>query len=205
MASDGIIAESEVLTESFATAGLMLPINSVEYLALLDYYCNPGIKESRDPRTCRIMVGLETPAGLVAKGADVSALLERSIFRYMHAMGNDEGTTAEDGANNAVVKNWVVAFKIARSFAGASDLVVEGLTHKLSRALSIQPDDIDVARPLHSYGVDSLLAMELRSWFAKEFKSDVVVFEIMNAGNFAAVATAAIFKSKNHQTEWEEI
>ncbi|KAJ5113761.1 reducing type I polyketide synthase [Penicillium angulare] len=204
MASDGIIAESKALTKSFATAGLMLPINSDEYLALLDYYCNPDIKESRDLRTCQIMVGLETPAGLVAKGADVPALLQRPIFRYMHAMGHDEGASTEDGANNAVVKNWAAAFKSARSSAEASDLVVEGLTHKLSRALSIQPDDIDVARPLHSYGVDSLLAVELRSWFAKEFKSDIAVFEIMSAGNFTAVATAVISKT-NHQAGWEEI
>ena len=29
--------------------------------------------------------------------------------------------------------------------------------------------------------MDSLLALELRSWFAKEFKSDVAIFEIMDS------------------------
>ncbi|KAJ6096143.1 reducing type I polyketide synthase [Penicillium sp. IBT 16267x] len=206
MASDGIIAENEFLTKTFETAGLMMPINSAEYLALLDYFCNPDIKESRDSRTCQIIIGLETPAGLIAKGADVPALLQRSTFRYMHAMGIDEGAWAEGmvKANNTAVKNWSTSFTGACSLAEASDVVVEGLTHKLSRALSIQPDDIDLVRPLHSYGVDSLLAVELRSWFAKEFKSDVAVFEIMGAGNFAAVAATVISKSKNRQPGWEE-
>ena len=50
-----------------------------------------------------------------------------------------------------------------------SSIVTLSLTHKLARTISIPALDIDVAKPLHSYGVDSLVAVELRNWLAKKF------------------------------------
>jgi NAD(P)-dependent dehydrogenase (short-subunit alcohol dehydrogenase family)/acyl carrier protein len=197
MVSDGIIAESDFLTHTFKTAGLMMPVDSNEYLALLDYCCNPAAKDCMDPAACQIMVGLETPAGLAAKGADIPALLERSTFRVLHAieLEGDKVENGADGENPNAMKNWSAAFSEARSPDEAREVVVEGLTQKLSRALSIPPTDIDTHRPLHSYGVDSLLAVELRSWLAKEFGANVAVFEIMGATSFDGVALTVLAKT----------
>ncbi|KAI0436484.1 putative polyketide synthase [Xylaria telfairii] len=206
MKSDGIIAESEFLTKAFVNSGLMMPIDSTEYLALLDYYCRPDVVESCDLRNCQAILGMETPASLVAKGADVPVLLQRSMFRHLHiiGLGGDESSSKPAGETTDQVKNWSVAFTSARSLAEASDVVVEGLVHKLSRALSLPPVDIEPLQPLHAYGVDSLLAIELRSWLAKEFKSDVAVFEILGATNFGAVAATVLAKTRNRQACWEE-
>ncbi|KAI0190605.1 putative polyketide synthase [Astrocystis sublimbata] len=204
MASDGIIAESEFLTKTFENSGLMMPINSDEYLALLDYHCRRDVAAARDPRNCQVMIGLETPASLVAKGADVPALMHRATFRHMHTVELGAGAADADPTQAAAAQNWSVAFTSARSLAEAGDVVMEALVHKLARALSLPPVDIETVRPLHSYGVDSLLAVELRSWFAKEFKSDVAVFEILGAANFAAVAATVIAKTRNRQACWDE-
>jgi hypothetical protein len=37
----------------------------------------------------------------------------------------------------------------------------------------------DSARPIHFYGVDSLVALEFGSWFAREVGVDVPVFELL--------------------------
>lgn len=58
---------------------------------------------------------------------------------------------------------------------------------KLARALSIQSSDIDIDQPLHTFGVDSLVAVELRNWIAKQFAADVPVFEIMGGRTVAAI------------------
>ncbi|KAL2871600.1 type I polyketide synthase [Aspergillus lucknowensis] len=209
MVSDGIIAESEFLTRAFQTAGLMMPIESSEYLALLDYYCDPAALDGTDPTACQIIVGLETPAGLAAKGADTPALLQRSTFRMLHAMGLDEQDANGVGAGggdkgNAATKNWAAVFADAQNAAEARDVVVDGLLYKLSRALSIPATDIDTQRPLHSYGVDSLLAVELRSWLAKEFGAEVAVFEIMGATSFDGVASTVLSKSTAARKRWEQ-
>ncbi|KAK8069347.1 hypothetical protein PG994_005963 [Apiospora phragmitis] len=212
MASFGVISESAFLTRAFEASGLLLPIGAAEYLALLEHCCRADNPRGRDVDACQVVVGMETPAGLRAKGADVAALLQRSTFRYLHAMGPGEGQDTDEGGGAVgdgvpqanAAKNWYVAFASARSAAEAEEVVVEGLVHKLSRALSMAPEDIDHLRPLHSYGVDSLLAVELRSWFAKEFKSDIAVFEIMGAANFGAIAATVKAKSKNTQVSRAE-
>lgn len=202
MVDDGIIAESDFLTRTFEAAGLMMPLSSDEYLALLEYYCSPDVRDAQDARACQVMIGLESPAALVAKGADVPALLQRSTFRYMHAMALDNGESGaidETSLNDdqKAARNWSLSFKEARSSADAGDIVVDALTHKLSRALSIPPVDIDTMRPLHSYGVDSLLAVELRNWLAKEFTADVAVFEIIGAANFGVLGATVLAKSQS--------
>nr|ANM86508.1 putative type I PKS [Cladonia uncialis subsp. uncialis] len=200
MASDGMITESDFLSKAFKTSGVMMRIDSTEYLALLDYYCSPA-REVATPLASQIMVGLETPAALQAKGADVPALLQRPTFRHMHPMGIDETFTAIGSSEGTT--DYAVAFTNAGSAAEAGEVVVESLTQKLSKALSIPPGDTDTSKPLHSYGVDSLLAVELRSWFAKELKADVVIFEIMGGASFAAVAAVVASKSSFRQASWD--
>lgn len=67
----------------------------------------------------------------------------------------------------------------AESLAGAVDIVVSSITATLSKSLQMPSEDIDVSRPLYSYGVDSLVAIEMRNWVIKEFQSDVSLFDIL--------------------------
>ena len=54
--------------------------------------------------------------------------------------------------------------------------------------------DVGVSRPLHVFGVDSLLAVELRSWFARVWKADVPVFDITGQANIAALGRNVAMK-----------
>lgn len=47
-------------------------------------------------------------------------------------------------------------------------------------------DDIDTSKPLHAYGVDSLLAVELRNYFAQELSADVAIFDHMSGPSIDA-------------------
>lgn len=60
--------------------------------------------------------------------------------------------------------------------------MVRALTTKLARALSISADDIEQGKQLGAYGVDSLMAVELRNWIARDFGANIAVFEIMGGG-----------------------
>lgn len=43
--------------------------------------------------------------------------------------------------------------------------------------------DIDTASPTSQYGVDSLVAVELRDWILREIEADIPVFEILQASS----------------------
>ena len=71
------------------------------------------------------------------------------------------------------------ALTAATSLAHAAELIEGALALKLSKSLSMAVDDIDTHKAVYSYGVDSLVAIEIRNWIFKELKSQVSVFDIL--------------------------
>lgn len=86
----------------------------------------------------------------------------------------------------------------------AAKIVREELVGKLSKALSISQEDIEVSKTLQTYGVDSLLAVELRNYFAKDFNADIAVFDITGSASFEDVSLTVAKKSRFRQESWVE-
>ena len=53
------------------------------------------------------------------------------------------------------------------------------LMEKMSKILCMPIENIDASLPPHSFGVDSLVAVELRNWFMSELGVDMKVYEIL--------------------------
>ena len=72
------------------------------------------------------------------------------------------------------------ALTASTSLAHAAELIEGALAFKLSKSLSMAVEDIETSRAIHSYGVDSLVAIEMRNWIFKELKSQVSVFDVQS-------------------------
>lgn len=68
-----------------------------------------------------------------------------------------------------------------KSTKGACEVVQSAIVQKLAKLTMIPEADIDVSRPVHHYGVDSLVAIDYRNWIFRELKSTVTVFDILNS------------------------
>ena len=51
---------------------------------------------------------------------------------------------------------------------------------KLAKAMMIAVNEIDMSWSVSSYGVDSLVAAEMRKWCFRELKADINVFELLS-------------------------
>lgn len=60
------------------------------------------------------------------------------------------------------------------SLPTAAKMIEENLLVKMSKGMACNPEDINTSKPLHSFGVDSLVAVEVRNWLFKELKSGMV-------------------------------
>lgn len=74
--------------------------------------------------------------------------------------------------------------------------IEENLVLKLSKSIMCNPEDINTNKPLHSFAVDSLIAVEVRNWIFKELKSEVTVFDIMDPQPLTALCGKIAERSK---------
>lgn len=73
----------------------------------------------------------------------------------------------------------------------ASKIVLDGFLSKLERVLQVPAANINPTQPLVNLGVDSLMAVEVRSWFVKEINTDIPVLRILGGACSAELCTEA--------------
>lgn len=84
----------------------------------------------------------------------------------------------------------------ATSLMEAASVISDALMHKLSKALAVPLENLDPGQAMHTYGVDSLVAVELRNWFAHALDADVAVFEILGGATFDDIGARVAGKSR---------
>lgn len=189
----GIIAETPAYQQQRKVQGNMGLIEDTELLALLDLYCDPS-HPLLDSDKSQILIGAVTPSDVLASGGSPPPQTLVPLFATFSQILNDgAGSAGGQGA----VDNFAAMFrKQDATPEERAEVVVRSLVTKLSRALSIAADDVDVGKHLSDYGVDSLMAVELRNWITKDFEANVAVFEIMGGTKIKDLGELVVEKSQ---------
>lgn len=72
------------------------------------------------------------------------------------------------------LKQLANSLSAAESLGAAVDIVESAMIEKVAGAIPMPPEDVDPARPLTTYGVDSLIASEVRNWAFNVVKGTLV-------------------------------
>ena len=78
----------------------------------------------------------------------------------------------------------------------ASRMITEALCARLAKGLQTAPENIDASKPLHAYGFDSLMAVEIRSWILINIKSEISLFDLPSGVCISALAARMAASSK---------
>ena len=107
------------------------------------------------------------------------------------------GQAAQDGSVAAGGKAASLQDELAQaeSLADAAKVVTDAMITKVAKSLQTSSSEIDPSRPLHSYGVDSLVAIEIRNWIFKDIKSNVSLFDVLSAVPISVLAEKIALKS----------
>ncbi|TVY91260.1 Highly reducing polyketide synthase [Lachnellula willkommii] len=196
--SEGVVAENSQLMDRLMRQGVMLPITQEEVQSLLDFYCNPALQLS--PQWCdQVILGIDIPAKVVARGGEVPVALCQPLFRKMHQIEFSGQSSVRKDENSTDFKTM---FASVGTLAEAGMMVSEALRKKLSKVLGIAEENIELSHRVESYGVDSLVAVELRNWVSKEMSADLAVFEIVGGATLVGVGLTAASKSAFKQSTW---
>lgn len=88
------------------------------------------------------------------------------------------------------------AFRAAKTDEEAMAIAGQGILQKLSDVLTIDVANLDATRNITSYGLDSLTAIELRNWIAKELRANLQILELLSSGTVNDLAAIIVQKTR---------
>ncbi|AEO60438.1 polyketide synthase [Thermothelomyces thermophilus ATCC 42464] len=116
--------------------------------------------------------------------------------RFAHLKAESLAAAEREGLVPRQAVSPGAAFRAANSDKEATHIAAQGVAEKLSEVLTIAVEDLDVARNITSYGLDSLTAIELRNWIAKEFRTNLQILELLSSGTINDLAGLIVQKAR---------
>ncbi|KAL8730919.1 MAG: hypothetical protein Q9181_004491 [Wetmoreana brouardii] len=123
---------------------------------------------------------------------DYSWLHGSPRMSYLRQLDLHSTLQAEEGDKMGELRGSLTA---VTTLAQATDLIQNVVASKLAKSMMIAIDEIDVNRPVSSYGVDSLVAAEMRNWCFRDLKADISVFELLSGNSISMLADQIANKS----------
>lgn len=187
----GIMRDVGVLSEKGAVGDIKrweeaLGIREPAFHALMKSVVNGQRGPHAADFPWQICTGLGTGDIVAAAGIRAPYYFDDARFAQL-AMSS---RASSDRARSALAKSVTVESRLAEagSMALAVQIITGALVTKISEILHVPSSEVDPSRPMYLYGVDSLVAMEVRNWILKEMKANVALIDILAAvpmGQFA--------------------
>ncbi|KAL5338239.1 hypothetical protein BJX70DRAFT_215652 [Aspergillus crustosus] len=196
----GIIAETPAYQRQRHATDDMQPIETKELLAVLEMclHLDQGAEWKTPEKAGQVLLGLRTPADILRDGRQPpTAFYQPLVSPFACIPGGPDCAPKNSKAGVTEMDiNTTQLFKQAVDPKERARVVFRALAAKLARAISISPDDIEPQKPLSSFGVDSLMAVELRNWIVREFEAPLAVFDIMGGVSVTGVVDVIVQKSR---------
>ncbi|KAI0392953.1 putative polyketide synthase [Xylariaceae sp. FL0594] len=184
-----------------------VPLLTREVCGLLDIYCNPKTKLSMEPVGCQAVVGVRPPAHWKSS-QKVPWTMQQPLWGHMHNIPmpdtRQQGQQGEslldappDGVETVHERDMVAKLVASGAISEAADTACLALVNRVSTMLGTRAARIDKHKAMHSYGIDSLSAMDLRNWVGKVFDVDLPIFEILGGANFVSAGNSLVRRIKS--------
>ncbi|KAK0741973.1 hypothetical protein B0T21DRAFT_408828 [Apiosordaria backusii] len=192
----GIVKSVGYLAEEQESAKTIEALQRHGFMALRESEILAAIGSAiTTPLAGAIMLGINTgPAGQT----EDSPLRRDSRFsqlRYQKTEQEGGQITSKPGSSDLASK-----LASASTFDDAAEAVVGGITKKLVDIFMIPEDDIIPSKSLADFGVDSLVAVELRNMLSMKAGADLSIFDIMQSPSITALAGAVAARSSHVDT-----
>ncbi|OJI79352.1 hypothetical protein ASPTUDRAFT_878123 [Aspergillus tubingensis CBS 134.48] len=117
--------------------------------SILEYRINPAWGVAQSTQTCHTVVGIRSARDFQRQSIPLLGFMTHSLFSPRRAIAG-RSQMAEQEVEAAV------------------DVVTRAIVDKLARIMALSVQEIDPQRSLGWYEVDSLVTVDLRTWFERE-------------------------------------
>ena len=182
--SVGYVSETAGVAERLARIGYR-PLEEDEVLRIIAAAVRDPLRELQ---ASQIITGL-------APFAHADDILWRQEPRFqglkLNALASSHANKANQNGNNNK-KDGASSFKASlagcASLDAAAALTTAAIIAKLAEMFMIPETQIDKSKPMSEYGVDSLVAVELRNWLIARTQAEMSIFDVLQSPSLAALA-----------------
>ncbi|EPE26251.1 Thiolase-like protein [Glarea lozoyensis ATCC 20868] len=189
----GIISDVGHVAEEDLTDALGIEyyggVTKKDILAMLDLACD----NTQSLQAAQEIIGVDALRANKFRGSEGTILLRRPLFRHLFQMSEQE---TRDQQHDQEINNYRDTIMAAQSMKEVREIILSALLDKLSKTLAVDKKGLDIVKPMHSYGLDSLSAVEMRAWFGNAIAADVAVFHILGNSSIEQMVTSIAPKSK---------
>lgn len=200
--------ENMMSAEKFAVASM------ADVCALFDSVCDSqGLFYSPNKIIDHAIMGIR-PISHWKHLEEVHLTMQQPFWGHLHHFptteavelrsdGDDGDDDEKDSTGCKRSTDIITQLDMVESLAEGSQIVATALSQRVSIILGTKEDCLDFETPMHSYGLDSLSAIDLRNWIGKLFDIDVPVFEILGGATCASMGVSIaqqVFERQNTET-----
>jgi hypothetical protein len=200
----GYVAEHSTELETKFDKDIWIPINE----NLLHQILRVSILEQMD----KVGSGAQLITGIAIPQPSTSPLLKRDLrfntlyFPSSTTSSNTTTTTSSSSDESKAIRAFLLSLSSPSSSSSPTLLpqIVSILTTQFTTSLRLSPSEaMEPGKPLASYGLDSLAAVEFRNWSRMELGAELTTLEIMGATSLFKLGERIIGKIREKVAEKE--
>ena len=197
MADLGHLASADASNiRALLKAGGFSEIRELEFLALLDYYCDIR-RPLPSPQDSQLLIGLQIPAYLLPmEEREGMYWAKRPIFGHLSQMRSSSHSANDDDKASKLSTTLEAQIRVAHSLQEVFTIMAEALKAKLEATLGVAEGDIGLESLMVDLGIDSLVAIEIRTWLRRNVGVDMSVWELLGANTLTDLVASAVEKSR---------
>lgn len=143
----------------------------------------------------QIVTGLTNRDTYVTKGMPTPTFMSTPLFAHLNAESVYSATSfGAQAAGNQV--DFASLLGTATTLSAAADMVIDAVVRRLSDLLSVSTEDIELEKSFSANGIDSLVAIELRTFLVRDIKADVPMLDIMSTQSIRTLSKRIALLSK---------
>ncbi|CAG8887928.1 unnamed protein product [Penicillium egyptiacum] len=195
----GIMRDVGILAEQGTTGKLadweaILGIREKPFHALMKSLINSEWKGDSYP--AQVCTGLGTADVMARFGLERPEHFSDPRFGPLNVLSITSSSSSTDQDASSAASSPSTRLAAASTLDEAVSIITDALVHKTAEILQMPLSEVDPGRPMYRYGVDSLVALEVRNWITRELQANMALLEILAAEPMNVFAGKIAEKSK---------
>ncbi|KAK9424108.1 hypothetical protein SUNI508_03596 [Seiridium unicorne] len=151
-----------------------------------------GYTEGDERLPPQVVIGVGT-GGLLRQNKPADPYWARTaLFTHLNKVDVPDDVDQIDPDGDPIEQTTEMLLSKATTAKEAHQIVTAGLCTVLAASMGKQADDVDDDHPPSAYGVDSLIAVGVRTWVQRECNVDVSIFEVLSDTSISELSSTIV-------------